>query len=130
MPMGMGMDRPPMPGPDIAAQMGPPPPDAGGPPPGGPPVGPMSAIGGMPNRNGAVMAQVEAIKRVLETIATTEPTMAPFCQRASSILQDGIAALSAGPSPGGPPMPPGMGAGGPPGGPPMGAPGGGMPPLA
>jgi hypothetical protein len=83
----------------------------------------MSAIGGMPNRNGAVMAKVEAIKTVLSEMAQTEPTMAPFCMRAASLLQDGIAALSASPPPGGPPMPP-------PGPEPGGAPGGGMPPLA
>ena len=92
-----GMDRPPLPGPDIQTQMGvpqPPSQEAGlssikpsqGPPP-----------PGAPNPNGFLLAQVDAIKKVLEQIATAEPLFAPFAQKALSILDTGVSAVSTAP---------------------------------
>jgi hypothetical protein len=95
-----GLDRPPLPSPDIQSQQGAPeapPPGAGlgsiaakKPGPGGP-------TPGAPDPNGAIVAQVEAIKKVLESMANTEPMMAPFASRATAILDSGIAAVRAAP---------------------------------
>ena len=118
-----------MPSPDIQGQMGvpqQPPPGMGAlaaqRPPGGQPAP------GAPDPNGSVVAQVEAIKAVLEEMAGIEPIMAPFASRATAILDSGVAAVRSAPQgpgaegaagvPGGPGAPP------PPGGP------GQLPPLA
>jgi hypothetical protein len=52
---------------------------------------------GAPDPNGAIVAQVEAIKRVLEQIAQTEAVMAPFAARATAILESGVAAVRSAP---------------------------------
>jgi hypothetical protein len=117
-----GMDRPPLPGPEVSSQMGVPqqPPQQAGlsgirpsaPQPGGQP--------GAPNPHGFLMAQVDAIKKVLEQIASAEPTFAPFAQKALSILDTGVSAVStaptaekpgAGPESGGPGGPSSQGGG-------------------
>lgn len=95
-----GLDRPPLPSPDIQSQQGaaPTPPQGLGisglqgrkPGAGGPELG-------APDPNGQVVAQVEAIKKVLESMANTEPMMAPFAARATAILDSGIAAVRAAP---------------------------------
>jgi hypothetical protein len=95
-----GLDRPPLPSPDIQSQQGnpPPPSPAAGignlaakrPGPGGP-------AQGAPDPNGAIVAQVEAIKKVLESMANTEPMMAPFAARATAILDSGVAAVRSAP---------------------------------
>jgi len=122
-----GMDRPPLPSPDIQSQMGVSqgPQQAGG----------LSAIaqrntapgpGAPPNPHGFLLARVDALKQVLEEIAAAEPIFAPFAQRAISILDTGVSAVSTSPSPGpqGPPEGAALAAGGSP--PPGGM---GMPPL-
>lgn len=100
-----GMDRPPLPGPDIQSQMGMPQ-DQGqtggvatmaqrntAPGPMGRPVAP-----GAPNPHGFLMAQVDAVRKVLEQAASAEPVFAPFAQRAISILDTGVSAVSTAPS--------------------------------
>jgi hypothetical protein len=91
MPVGM-MDRPPMPGPPISGQMGVPPPGQQDQPGG---MGTMAQQ--QTNPHGAILAQVEAVKRVLESMAQTEPTMAPFAQQASQALDNGVAAVNSAP---------------------------------
>jgi len=95
-----GLDRPPLPSPDIQSQQG----AAPTPPPGtglGSIVagksGPGGPAPGAPDPNGAIVAQVEAIKKVLESMANTEPMMAPFASRATAILDSGVAAVRAAP---------------------------------
>jgi hypothetical protein len=98
-----GMDRPPLPGPEVQSQMGvpqPPPPgaglsqlkpaDQGGPAP------------GAPNPHGFLLAQVDAVKKVLSQIAEAEPIFAPFSQKAIAIMETGLSAVSTAPRPGGP----------------------------
>ena len=93
------MDRPPLPGPDIQSQMGqpqPPPPGAGL-----SQLQPMDKGGpapGAPNPHGFLLAQVTAIKKVLDQIAGAEPTFAPFAQKAVQILDTGVSAVSTAPS--------------------------------
>ena len=94
-----GLDRPPLPSPDIQSQQGapiePPPPEPG--------MGRLAtqragaAAPGAPDPNGAVVAQIEAIKKVLEKMAGTEPMMAPFAARATAILDSGLAAVRSAP---------------------------------
>jgi hypothetical protein len=129
-----GMDRPPLPSPDIQAQMGTP----QGPPPPGAGIssiaqrnaaqGPAGAAGG-PNPHGFLLAQVEAVKKVLDQIAGAEPIFAPFAQKAIQSLDTGVSAVSTAPKA---PNPEAMG-GGPAGGIPPGASsgpgGGGIPPM-
>lgn len=94
-----GMDRPPLPGPDIQSQMGvsqPPPPGAGlsG-------IKPMKEEGpapGAPNPHGFLMAQVEAVKKVMNQIAQAEPTFAPFADKAIQIMDQGVSAVSTAPA--------------------------------
>ena len=98
-----GMDRPPMPAPDIQSQMGVPQP----PPPGAglsqlQPVDKAVPAPGAPNPHGFLMAQVDAVKKVLEQIASAEPTFAPFAQKAIAIMDTGVSAVSTAPKPGGP----------------------------
>jgi hypothetical protein len=85
------MDRPPMPGPPISGQMGIPPPEQEN----------QGGMGTMANQtvnpHGAILAQVEAVKRVLEQLAQTEPVMAPFAQQASQALDNGVAAVNSAP---------------------------------
>jgi hypothetical protein len=57
---------------------------------------------GAPNPHGFLMAQVDAVKKVLEQIASAEPTFAPFAQKAVSLLETGVSAVSTAPKPGGP----------------------------
>jgi hypothetical protein len=124
----MGMDRPPLPSPDIQSQMG-------MPPEGPSEVGGLGAIArknsaagpqpGAPNPHGFLMAQVDAVKKVLEQIAGAEPVFAPFAQKAQSILDTGVAAVSSAPGGAAPPVEAGT-AGPPP--PPPGA-GGQVPPM-
>jgi hypothetical protein len=104
--MPMAMDRPPMPPPDISGQMGQAP---TGPatepglasmmPPGG--TGQQGAV----DPNGELVAQTEAVKRVLEQIVRLNPIMAPFAQKCITILDTGLSAVSTSPptsdSPGG-----------------------------
>ena len=97
-----GMDRPPLPGPEVQSQMGvpqPPPREAGlsGIKPMGGPGGPAP---GAPNPHGFLLAQVEAVKKVLEQIASAEPIFAPFAQKAVSIMDTGVSAVSTAPRPG------------------------------
>ena len=125
-----GMDRPPLPSPDIQTQMGvpqPPPREAG--------LSSVKPMGGAPapgapNPHGFLMAQVDAVKKVLEQIAGAEPIFAPFAQKALSILDTGVSAVGTAPKPGGPGETPTDGgpAGQAPGGVPPGS-GGGSPPL-
>jgi len=116
-----GMDRPPLPGPDIQSQMGTP----QAPPPGPPGLSGIKPMGdqggpapGAPNPHGFLLAQVEAVKKVLEQIASAEPTFAPFAQKAVAIMDTGVSAVSASP----------MGAGAPEAGPNEGGTGGPTPP--
>jgi len=115
-----GMDRPPMPSPDVQSQMGVP---QEAPPGQGlsqlQPVGQESPAPGAPNPHGFLMAQVEAVKKVLDQIAQAEPTFAPFAEKAVSIIDTGVSAVSTAPT--GQPSP------GP--GPEASAAGGGTPPL-
>jgi hypothetical protein len=46
-----------------------------------------------PDPNGETVSKVEAIKKVLESIARSEPMMAPFAARATAILDSGVAAV-------------------------------------
>ena len=104
--MAMPLDRPPMPPPEIAAQMGQ--------QPTGPATEPglasMMPPGGAPQQgavdpNGELVAQTEAVKRVLEQIVRLNPIMAPFAQKCITILDTGLSAVSTSPpsgdSPGG-----------------------------
>jgi hypothetical protein len=125
-----GMDRPPLPGPDIQSQMGmsqEPPREAGL--SGIKPMGQVGPAPGAPNPHGFLMAQIDAIKKVLEQIASAEPIFASFAQKAQSILDTGLSAVSAAPKPGMPGQGPAeAGTGGPP--PPLPSGGGsGTPPL-
>ncbi len=125
-----GMDRPPLPGPDIQTQMGvpqPPPREAGL--SGIKPMGPQGPAPGAPNPHGFLLAQVDALKKVLEQIANSEPLFAPFAQKAQQIIDTGVSAVSTAPTgeatPGKGPIEAGTAGGAPP---PPGA-GGGVPPL-
>jgi len=94
-----GLDMPPLPDPSIGSQQGQPVPSE--------PGGGLGAIaakrpGGMPapgapDPHGAVTTQVEAIKKVLEEMAKTEPLMAPFAARATAILDSGLSAVRSSP---------------------------------
>jgi len=124
-----GMDRPPLPSPGVQSQMGmgqEAAPQSGG----------ISAIAqrkmaqgpaaGAPNPHGFLLARVDALKQVLNEIAGAEPIFAPFAQRAISILDTGVSAVSSTPQPGAQESPEGDLAAG--GSPPSGAMGA-MPPL-
>jgi hypothetical protein len=98
-----GMDRPPLPSPDIQSQMGvPQPPPREGGLSGIKPMNQGGPAPGAPNPHGFLMAQVDAVKKVLEQIAGAEPTFAPFAQKAIQIMDTGVSAVSTAPSPGGP----------------------------
>jgi hypothetical protein len=94
-----GLDMPPMPDPSITSQQGTPqaaPPGRGlgaiaAQRPGGQPAP------GAPDPHGAVTTQVEAIKKVLEEMAKTEPMMAPFAARATAVLDSGLSAVRSSP---------------------------------
>lgn len=99
-----GMDRPPLPSPEVQSQMGvsqPPPREAGL--SGIKPVEQVGPAPGAPNPHGFLLAQVDAIKKVLDQIASAEPTFAPFAQKAISIIDTGVSAVST--APGGPAAP-------------------------
>jgi hypothetical protein len=106
-----GMDRPPLPSPDVQSQMGVPQP----PPPGQglSQLKPMSPEGspapGAPNPHGFLLAQVDAVKKVLDQIASAEPVFAPFAQKATQILDTGVSAVSTAPGGPGNPGPAGPG---------------------
>lgn len=89
----MALGRPPMPPPEVTGQMGmppsAPPPEAAG----------MTSVQAGPqpgavDPNGELVAQVEAVKRVLEQIVRLNPVMAPFAQKSISILDTGLSAVS------------------------------------
>lgn len=91
------MDRPPMPPPEVQGQMGM--------QPDGPQAEPglASMAQGQPqpgavNPNGELVAQTEAVKRVLEQIVRLNPVMAPFAQKCISILDTGLSAVSQSPT--------------------------------
>ena len=93
--MPMALDRPPMPPPDVTGQMGMPPTN----PPTEPGLAGMMPPQGQPqpgavNPNGELVAQTEAVKRVLEQIVRLNPVMAPFAQKCISILDTGLSAVS------------------------------------
>jgi hypothetical protein len=97
----MALDRPPMPPPEITGQMGQPPTQ----PPTEPGLASMMPQQGQPqpgavNPNGELVAQTEAVKRVLEQIVRLNPIMAPFAQKCISILDTGISAVSQSPASG------------------------------
>lgn len=128
-----GMDRPPMPTPDIQSQMG-----MSQAPPQGPAglgaiaekraaAGPQGRPpGGAPNPHGFLLARADALKQVLEEMSGAEPTFAPFAQRAISIIETGVSAVSTTPQPGAQESPEGALA---PGGAPPSGGTGPMPPL-
>jgi hypothetical protein len=96
MPAPMSLDRPPIPPPEVTGQMGMPPtqpsPEAG--------LASMMPQGGgqqAVNPNGELIAQTEAIKRVLEQIVRLNQTMAPFAQKCMEILDTGLSAVSQSP---------------------------------
>lgn len=94
-----GMDRPPMPSPDIQSQMGTPqqPPSGAG----LSQMKPMDQSGpapGAPNPHGFIMAQADAIKKVLNQMAQAEVTFAPFAQKMIQVMESGVSAVSAAPS--------------------------------
>ena len=99
-----GMDRPPLPSPEIQSQMGvPQQPPSGVGLSGIKPMGPQEAPApGAPNPHGFLMAQVDAVKKVLEQIAGAEPIFAPFAHKAIAIMDTGVSAVSTSPRPGGP----------------------------
>jgi hypothetical protein len=94
-PMGIGA-APPM-APDVSAQMG-----------GGAPG--LSAVadrqqaaagpdaGQQANPHGALFAQANAIKTVLEQMSGDEPVFAPFARQAMSAIANGVSAVSAAPT--------------------------------
>jgi len=122
-----GMERPPLPGPDIQTQMGvpqEPPREAGL--SGLRPRSEGQPAPGAPNPQGFLLAQVDAVKKVLEQAANASPAFAPFASKAISILDTGVSAVSTAPQGGmggegggpteagtaGPPPPPPGGGGG------------------
>jgi hypothetical protein len=54
---------------------------------------------GAPNPHGFLLAQVDAVKKVLEQIANAEPTFAPFAQKAIQVMDTGVSAVSTAPVP-------------------------------
>jgi hypothetical protein len=109
------LDAPPPQPPDVSSQMG----------AGAPFAGVSSMLqqkgdqgGGGANPKGALQAQAEACKKVVDQMAKMEPGFGPFADRIKSLLDAGIGVISsAGPQPGssGDQGAPGM-AGAPPGG--------------
>lgn len=97
MPMPMAMDRPPMPPPDVTGQMGIPPTQPSS-EPGLASMMPQQGEQQSVNPNGELMAQTEAVKRVLEQMVRLNPTMAPFAQKCITILDTGLAAVSQSPA--------------------------------
>jgi hypothetical protein len=98
-----GMDRPPLPSPEIQSQMGvpqPPPREAGL--SGIKPMERGTPAPGNANPHGFLLAQVDAVKKVLDQIAQAEPTFAPFAQKAISIMDSGVSAVSTAPQLGAP----------------------------
>jgi hypothetical protein len=95
--MPMSLDRPPMPPPDITGQMGVPNPEAPQEQAGISSIAPQGQGGGV-NPNGQLLAQTEAVKRVLEQIVRLNPIMAPFAQKCISILDSGVSAVSQSPA--------------------------------
>jgi hypothetical protein len=101
-----GMDRPPLPTPDIQSQMG-----IAQEAPQGPrglsaiaekraAPGPMGRPAEAPNPHGFLLARADALKQVLEEMASAEPIFAPFAQRAISVIETGVSAVSTTPQPG------------------------------
>src|SRR5208283_2166140 len=98
------LDAPPMQPPGIQA--------------GGPAAPPMSGVGGMlankpaqgpgAGANGALVAKVEAVKKVLESAATESQVFAPYVARALAVLTAGLEEVVKTPGIGGaaPPQPP------------------------
>lgn len=102
--MASPLDRPPMPPPEVTGQMGMEPSQ----PPAEPGLASMMPPGGQQGAvdpNGELVAQTEAVKRVLEQIVRLNPIMAPFAQKCITILDTGLSAVSTSPpsatSPGG-----------------------------
>jgi hypothetical protein len=98
--MAMALDRPPLPPPEVGGQMGIPP----TPPPTQPGLASMmpptagQPAPGATDPNGEVVAQTEAVKRVLEQVVRLNPVMAPFAQKCITILDTGLAAVSQAPT--------------------------------
>lgn len=98
--MAMALDRPPMPPPEVTGQMGQPPTN----PPTEPGLASMmpqqgqAPAPGAVDPNGEVVAQTEAVKRVLEQIVRLNPVMAPFAQKCITILDTGLSAVSQSPA--------------------------------
>lgn len=88
------------------------------------PEAPRPGVGALaaqaPNPHGSLMAKADAVKRVLEEMAETEPTFAPFAQRAITVIESGAAAVTTAPV--GPVDGAAMPPGGPGGAPAMGGP--------
>lgn len=54
---------------------------------------------GNPNPHGALLAQANAVKSVLEAMAGDEPGFAPFARQAIASITNGVSAVSAAPGP-------------------------------
>lgn len=95
-----GMDRPPLPSPDMQSQMGIPAAEAPTPEP-APGLASIAGQGapGAANPHGFLLAQVDAVRSVLRKMADAEPVFAPFAQRAEQILDTGISAVTSAPQP-------------------------------
>jgi hypothetical protein len=95
---GMSLDMPPPQPPDVTSQMG---------------ASPFSGVssmlqqkagqggeqGGGANPKGALLAQSEAVKKVVDQMAKMEPGFAPFADRIRSLLDAGVGAVTSGGSP-------------------------------
>jgi len=84
MPGPMQLDAPPTQPPEVAGQMGKP---SGAPFAG---VGQQIASQNEPTANGAVIAAWQACEKVLNNISKMSPQMAPFVQRAISVMKAGL----------------------------------------
>jgi hypothetical protein len=93
------LDNPPPQPPDVAAQQGGPFAGVAGmmgqqkpQPPGGPPGDLASGV----HPQGALLAQFQAVKKVIEQMSKLDDKMAPFATRALAILQTGVEAAVGG----------------------------------
>lgn len=57
--------------------------------------------GGAPDPKGALVAQSDAVKKVVDQMAKMEPAFAPFADRIKSLLDAGLGAAISGGGPGG-----------------------------
>lgn len=100
MPGPMQLDAPPTQPPEVSGQMGKPsaPPFAG--------VGQQIASQNEPSGNGAVVAAWQACEKVLNNISKMSPPMAPYVQRAVSVMKAGLENMAGGSPAGSPEKPP------------------------